>query len=127
MASSAFEAVSDYSPLLFVDATPSVTVTRPSPASGTDYFTANGNPADMSDAGDVPNLNTSIWPDQWRQFRNPQFVEGIPGAAQKTGNDGRPAVFPEEKIQNGLNCVYLIRLTFPFRTTSLPEINTSLR
>lgn len=76
MASSDFEAVSSYSPMLLVNGTPAVTITRPSPASGTDYFTANGNPADMSDASDVPNLNTTIWPDQWRQFRNAQFVGG---------------------------------------------------
>lgn len=76
MASSPFEAVSDYSPPLIINANPSVTITHPSPISGEEYFASNGNPADMSDASDVPNLNTNFWPNQWRQFSNPQFVNG---------------------------------------------------
>ncbi len=70
------EAQSGYSPALTIGGAPSVSITSPSAISGDDYFTQNGNPADMSSASDVPNLNGALWSDRWRQFSNPRFVNG---------------------------------------------------
>ncbi len=77
LAGSSVEARSSYSPALTILSAPSIIVDDPSPASGEDYFTAQGNPADMSDASDVPNLDTSVWAEVWRQFTNPVFNNGV--------------------------------------------------
>lgn len=67
---------SAYSPRLRILSAPQVAIHDPSATSGKDYFTKNGNPADMSDASDVRNLDTAIWSDQWRQFQGAQFENG---------------------------------------------------
>jgi hypothetical protein len=71
------EAISNYSARLLIDRSPNIVINSPSAISGNDYFSLNGNPADMSDASDVPNLDTTKWLDEWRQFSNPVFNNGI--------------------------------------------------
>lgn len=71
------KARSGYSGALRIDAAPVVNFVAPTALSGTDYATAAlGNPWDMTDASDVPNLDRAAWPDVWRQFSNEHFSGG---------------------------------------------------
>ncbi len=72
------QATSGYTARLRVTSVPSVTVTAPTQITGEDYANSVvGNPWDMSDSADISNLPGSIWPDQWRQFLNHSFTNGV--------------------------------------------------
>lgn len=77
IATDSAEATSEYSPILTIQSAPTITIDDPSPTSGENYFSANGNSANMSDASDVPNLDTALWDSTWRQFTEPTFSNGI--------------------------------------------------
>lgn len=66
---------SGYSARLTINAKPSGHFTSPTQATGTDYATSElNNPWDMDSAVDVPNLNTALFPDVWRQFTQASFA-----------------------------------------------------
>ena len=64
---------SNYSARLRIRAHADFNFVSPSELSGTDYWARTGNPLDMSGPEDVPNLNTSVFPQVLRQFINPSF------------------------------------------------------
>lgn len=71
------EARSGYSAALVINSAPTIEVLSPSQISGPDYAqTVVGDPWDMSNSGDIENLDTVVWPDAWRQFINPTFSNG---------------------------------------------------
>lgn len=72
------QARSGYSAALVVNAAPSGYITAPTQLTGEDFAeTVAGNAWDMNDATDVPNLNSAVWPSDWRQFSNQSFNGGV--------------------------------------------------
>jgi hypothetical protein len=76
--------VSQYSAPLTIVQKPSVYITSPSMTSGEEYSSdVMGQPWNMTEAGDLPNLDYTVWPDTFRQFTSPSFMQT--GEAEKGG------------------------------------------
>lgn len=81
---------SGYSARIIIDGAPTGYFIAPSKISGRDYAVKEvGNIWDMNDTSDVPNLNTTLWPQDWRQFVNPQFSDGVFSASAEPAYEGR--------------------------------------
>lgn len=73
-----FLSISRPTPVIRVLPAPEVVINSPTQLSGQDYATAVlADPWDMSNAEDVANLDTSIWPQLWRQFSEFSFIGGV--------------------------------------------------
>jgi hypothetical protein len=68
--------LSNHSAALVIVPKPSVFVTAPSMTSGEEYSRdVMGKPWSMTDASELPNLDASVWPDPFRQFTAPTFLQ----------------------------------------------------